>query len=318
MEYIGIDISKDCFDAFHRGLGNRQFSNDEKGYHSLMKWVSESEVHCVMEASGPYYLRLSAWLHDRKIPVSIINPLVIRRFCQMNLQRAKTDKKDAQAIASFAVMTNPSAWKPAIEEVQQIRQLLSVLEQLSKQLTATRNAEEALFHHPKMNKKAYQSLEQVKKVQQEQIQQLEKEINQLTEKNFGAQVKQLTSIPGIGKKTATMLIVITDGFTRFNHKKQLVAYVGLSPRIFQSGKTVNRKPRIAKMGMGEIRRLLFMCSFQAIRSKRSMQTALPTIESKREGGKSGISCCSKQTFTTSVRTSYEAANVPNRIFVGLI
>ncbi|MEZ4880591.1 MAG: transposase [Chitinophagales bacterium] len=33
------------------------------------------------------------------IKVSVVNPLVIRRYSQMKLQRAKTDKKDAQTIA---------------------------------------------------------------------------------------------------------------------------------------------------------------------------------------------------------------------------
>jgi transposase len=54
-----------------------------------------------MEASGPYYLQLACYLHDAAGKVSVINPLVIRRFSQMRMSRAKTDKKDAKMIAEY-------------------------------------------------------------------------------------------------------------------------------------------------------------------------------------------------------------------------
>jgi transposase len=264
MDYIGIDVGKDHFDAYHNDLGSQQFSNNEKGFEHFKKWIKQLEVHCVMEASGPYYLSLATWLHESGKRVSVVNPLVIRRFCQMNLQRTKTDRKDAQAIACFGSLTQPPAWEPAMKEVQHVRQLLSVLEQLTKQLTSTRNAQGALLCQPGVNQEALYALQQVERIQQQQIKLIEKQINELMQAHFADQVHSLKSIPGIGTKTAVMLIAITDGFTKFNHTKQLVAYVGLNPRIYQSGKTVNKKPRIAKMGMGEMRRLLFMCSFRAI------------------------------------------------------
>ena len=60
-----------------------------------------------MEASGPYYLQLANYLNTHKIEVSVVNPLVIKRFSQMNLQRAKTDKKDAETIANYGSLYNP-------------------------------------------------------------------------------------------------------------------------------------------------------------------------------------------------------------------
>jgi transposase len=63
-----------------------------------------------MEASGPYYLRLATFLAEKGITVSVINPLVIRRFCQMRLARAKTDKKDACMIAAYGSTENPPRW----------------------------------------------------------------------------------------------------------------------------------------------------------------------------------------------------------------
>ena len=88
---------------------------------------------------------------------------------------------------------------------------------------------------------------------------------ELTKQHYQAELKSLMSIPGIGKKTAMLLILSTDGFTRFENIKQLVAYTGIAPRIFQSGKTINKKPKICKLGMAGLRRSLFMCSLQAIK-----------------------------------------------------
>ena len=90
-------------------------------------------------------------------------------------------------------------------------------------------------------------------------------IDLLITKHHAALMQSLTSIPGMGKKTATMLIVVSDGFKKFASAKQLSAYVGLSPRIYQSGSSVKGRARICKMGMSRVRTLLYLCSWSAKR-----------------------------------------------------
>ena len=281
MIYVGVDVSKDSFDAYQVSSGVRQFSNDDTGFKLFKKWIGPS-VHVVMEASGPYYLRLATDLHQSKISVSVVNPLVIRRFCQMNLQRAKTDSKDAESIAQYAQLTNPSLWHPSPRHLQQMLQMQSVMEQLSKQLTSTRNAIETLQQHPSVNQTALKSLQQVANAQKSQIDQLEDEMMELTKEHYSAEFKALTSIPGIGKKTAMLLILSTNAFDRFDNAKQLVAYTGIAPRIFQSGKTINKKSRISKLGMTELRRSLFMCSLRAITSNSGCKNLYDKL---RQNGK---------------------------------
>jgi len=74
----------------------------------------------------------------------------------------------------------------------------------------------------------------------------------------------LCSIPGIGKKTAMFLIVLTDGFRSFENSKQLCAYLGLAPTIKMSGKSVRGQSRISKTGNSVMRNLLFMCSLHSV------------------------------------------------------
>lgn len=293
MKYAGVDISKESFDGYCSDLGVRQFSNDELGFKLFKAWVGPS-VHVVMEASGPYYLRLAHDLNDSGVVVSVVNPLVIRRFCQMNLQRAKTDSKDAMSIAQFGEMTKPQAWKPSSEQLQQLAQMQSVIEQLSKQLVGTKNALDSLKQHPGISKKAKAALEKVARAQQDQITELERQVMEQTKQLYSDEFKSLISIPGIGKKTSVLLLLATDGLKRFETAKQLTAYAGLAPRIFQSGKTVNKKPKICKLGMRDLRKSLFMCSLQAIKCNKACKDL---YERLRQNGKAAkvalIAVCHK-------------------------
>lgn len=74
---------------------------------------------------------------------------------------------------------------------------------------------------------------------------------------------RLESIPGIGRKTAIILVVLTGRFERFTSANKLCSYAGLTPIIRQSGSIVKGRPRISKMGNQKLRNLLFMCSFNA-------------------------------------------------------
>ncbi|MCQ6282333.1 IS110 family transposase [Bacillus sp. EB600] len=44
----------------------------------------------------------------------------------------------------------------------------------------------------------------------------------------------IQSIPGIGEKIATTIISKIGEIDRFNHPKQLVAFAGIDPSIFES------------------------------------------------------------------------------------
>jgi len=112
MNTIGIDISKewvDCLCSARRLAG--QFSNTPTGWKQLIEWI-EGDPLVVLEASGPYYLGLASYLYEQGIQVSVVNPLVIRRYGQMKLTRTKTDAKDAGLIAQYGIDQQPARWRP--------------------------------------------------------------------------------------------------------------------------------------------------------------------------------------------------------------
>ena len=63
----------------------------------------EGETRVVMEATGNYHLPVAWMLHDAGIYVSVVNAMLIHNYGNNTIRRGKTDKKDAQKIANYAI-----------------------------------------------------------------------------------------------------------------------------------------------------------------------------------------------------------------------
>lgn len=271
MDYIGIDISKASFDvAFPtaKAYKLKKYTNNTAGFVRLLDDLGDG-CCCVMEATGPYYLRLATFLHEQQIAVSVVNPLVIKRFSQMRLLRAKTDQADAKLIASYGQNEQPGLWTPPLQFISELQQENTVLEGLIKQRTAIKNQQEAFGALPHVSRQALDALDQLLQALDEQISLLEKSMARKAKEHGDQQLECLTSIPGIGQKTAIKLFIITQGFSRFETSKQLSAYIGISPRIYQSGTSVKGRPKISKLGMSRFRAALYMCTWSAVKYNKA-------------------------------------------------
>ena len=269
--YTGIDISKAFFDVAIPQEGKYRhfkFSNDEAGFKALVKALPE-QAHLVMEASGPYYLRLACFLCQRSIVLSVINPLVIRRFSQMRMSRAKTDKKDAVMIAEYGKTEKPGSWKAPEQHVITLQQMGAVLSNLMKERTALSNQIESFNSSGMLDKMLGKMLLKELKHKEELIAQLNKEMEALSAGHYAEMLENLESIPGMGKKTAMALIVLSGGFERFGDCRKLSSYIGICPRLFESGTSVKGKARICKMGMSRIRAMLYICAWSAKRYNKA-------------------------------------------------
>lgn len=281
---IGIDISKQTFDVafFKKDKWQHQvMKNEEKGFKSLIKSLDKGDC-VVMEASGSYYQRLATSVYAAGFKVCVLNPLIIRRFSQTMLYRAKTDKKDAQTIAEYGSMFELKSWAPASQETINIKQLHTALELLNKQIHQSKRQLEAFDSTGSLCKYLKNELIKVVKFLEKKKAKLEKQIVEITKQEYGETLNNILSIPGVGIKTATMMCVITEGFTKFENYKQLTAYVGFSPRVFTSGTSVKGKGHICKMGKGQIRKLLYLCSWSA---KRVNKKCIEMYERLKQKGK---------------------------------
>lgn len=284
INYFGIDISKDVFDVMDIDSIHYQFTNNNKGFKSFLKLLDESS-HCVMEATGYYHSKLAYFLIENNIKVSVENPLSVKRFIQMHLSKIKTDKSDAKMICLYAQNVKLKLWFGKSKNQLECIQILSLLSTYKKQQTSLKNKikGEVVLGSPSLI--TIKSLKRSLNNLQKEIQILEIKLNELVKLENQEQLTLLESIPGIGHKTAIMLIVLTDGFNRFSSAKELCSYSGLTPIIRTSGSSVHGKPRISKMGNASLRNLLFMCSFTAFQYNQNCKELFTRITSKGKSRK---------------------------------
>ena len=77
-------------------------------------------------------------------------------------------------------------------------------------------------------------------------------------------IVRLRTIPGIGPRTAEILVACIDDPHRFENGRQVAAYFGLVPRQFQSGET-DRNGRITKRGNPLARTILVECAWASLK-----------------------------------------------------
>lgn len=109
---------------------------------------------------------------------------------------------------------------------------------------------------------------------------LEGEMKRLVVENEGDLLSLLNTIPGIRRKTAMALLVMTNGFKDFENSKQLSSFLGLLPIIRTSGSSVKGQSRIIKMRNKDVLNLLFMYSFTAYKCNSSCAQLFERIVNK--------------------------------------
>ena len=267
-EIYGVDISKEVFDVVSSTGFYKQYSNSLKGFKQFVKDMEGSAL-VVMEATGYYHYCLAQYLYNLGKPVSVVNPLSVKRFIQMRLSRIKTDKSDAKAICEYAGQNQVPLYTGKDKNQAECLQLLRLLELYLKQRTQLKNkihGEQALGIP---SQAVYRSLVRSRKALDKEIKTLEERLLSMVKQEHQQQLCHLKSIPGLGDKTAALLIVLTDGFTKFETASQLCSFAGTTPTIRKSGSSVRGRSRISKMGNQKLRNLLFLCAFSACKYNKA-------------------------------------------------
>ncbi|MGA9651431.1 IS110 family transposase [Pedobacter sp.] len=293
IKYFGIDISHLVFDVTDSDGHYYQFKNNPTGFKKFIKLLGV-DSHCVMEATGYYHYQLAYYLLESGIKVSVENPLSVKRFIQMKLSKIKTDKSDSKLICEYAKQVEMKLWQGNSKHQTECLQMTRLLAVYTKQSTMLKNKlhGEAVLGNP--SKAVVSSLKRSLKQVQKEIKTLEEKLMILVKQVHQDVLTRLKSIPGIGNKTALMLVVLTDGFERFTSGSELCSYAGLTPVIRKSGSSVNGRSRISKIGNQKLRNLLFMCSFNACKYNKACREIYERIVAKGKSKKLAlIAVCNK-------------------------
>lgn len=262
--YIGVDVSKNTLDVFLNSK-NLNFSNTTTGIGKLLRELKKqregnNEISLVScEASGGYEKLLVKILQNHKIPIHVAHANKVRAFARAKGLLAKTDKIDAELISEYArVMTPTADEKLQTESTELLGELVKRREQLQNQAQQEQNRLDKEYL-PVVIKSIKSHIKWLKK----EIKVIEKQIDELQTKNdLKPKIDLLTSIPGVGKLTASYVLAFLPELGKLKHK-QIAALVGVAPFNRDSG--LYRGKRFIQGGRAFLRKILYMAALVSIR-----------------------------------------------------
>jgi transposase len=181
----------------------------------------------------------------------------------MKLNQIKTDKSDAKMICLYGQEQSLVLWHPDPEYVGECKMLQTITQLYFKQSTAIKNKLHALDSKGCAKGKMIRSLKRQLKQLKKEINLLETQMELLIKTHEPELFTSIKSIPEIGKKTAMLLIIITNSFKDFESCRQISSFLGLAHNERSSGSSVRGRSRISKTGNPIVRNHLFLCSFTA-------------------------------------------------------
>lgn len=276
--FIGIDISKNKLDIAlvldgnlidHQTIANtssavQKYLDELKG----LKCKSIRQVIFCMENTGVYGNILIGQLLKKKAIIAVENGMHIKQ--SMGLVRDKSDKKDALRIALFAEKNSKNLrfWEPPRPVIVKLRHLSQVRERLLNVVVKLQLPikENGAFIDSAMGKLALEcsilSIDAVKADLQKVERQISEQIK--ADERLARLNALITSVPGVGDKTALQIIIRTNEFKTISDPKKFACYAGVVPFKKESGVSTSRA-KISGLANKKLKSLLHMCAFRAIR-----------------------------------------------------
>ena len=291
---FGIDVSKEWLDVAAAGSPlTQRIKNTTEAVAALLEGHPPALV--AFEPTGGYERVLQRALREREIVFVRVHPNDVIAFRKSRGIRAKTDRIDAQLIASFAAdELIRRGVGPAIMEDEVLRELAA----RRRQLVDMRQAENCRLDLASAAA-VRQSLTLTLEILEQSLRAVEREIAAYIAGD--AKLIQLSdllqSIKGIGPITAMTLIAELPELGPLN-TKEIAALVGLAPHTRQSGKTSYR----ARTGHGRpsVRRVLFNAARSAIRHSPPLKAFYKRlVEQNQRPGKVALIAVMRKLLVTA-------------------
>lgn len=286
IKSIGLDVGKEEIAvSVYDGKKHREcmYKNIKGALKRMVRdFRKEGECRVTMEVTGTYHLKCAYMLYDNGFDVRVENPLVIKRFGELQLRRAKTDKADARLIAMYGMRDDARKFNPVKEDRMLLRILVKEIDQLHRDINKNISRIDSLNQYPVKPTNTIRRLEKKNKAMRAEIKEIEKEIDGLINKDedYKATRKRLQTIQGIGNRLSAAIVAFMGNYEDFESSKQVASFIGITPTIKQSGSSLNSKGGISKMGNKYIRSLLFNCGRTAIVHNKQCRALNKRMEEK--------------------------------------
>ena len=233
--------------------------------------------------------------------VIVANPLQVKAIAHAHV---KTDKIDAGVLASLrAADFLPEIWLPDAE-TERLRRLVARRNQVVRHRTRIKNEMHAILHahlippcpHAELFGRLgrdWLSRQDVPDDERAAIDRHLRELDRLSEDLAALDreiaqsavddpaVKRLLTITGVNLTVAAGLIAAIGDVRRFHDPQKLVSYVGLNPRVRQSGLGLAQHGRISKRGRAHARAMLVEAAWAAAKAPGPLRAFFLRIRARR-------------------------------------
>jgi transposase len=269
--WAGIDVSAKTLVGRRWRAGqeeDREFGNDPAGHREVIQWLGKQARVCV-EATGVYHLQLALALEAAGVEVMVVNPRVAKDFARALSNRSKTDQVDAWTLLEYVRRMEFVAWQVPSRAVLELRELGRRLNELTRVSVEEKNR----LHAKKTAAISAAVIADVKAHVRQvavRIKAIEKAAVAVIKSDAGLheQYEILVGATGIGSRSAVLLLTELAVLDPTMTVRQIVAYAGLDPRVYESGTSVDKPVRISKVGNARVRAILYMVALSAIRHDR--------------------------------------------------
>jgi transposase len=272
-EFTGIDIGKEKFDiGWLRDVktGKKKtkvFKNTRAGHQQVADWllknlkVPAEDIVITLEPTGVYHEALMYFLHDSGFQMLLVNPGKAKKYAESLNQIHKTDKLDAVTLAWYghAQQHKLTPWQPESPEIRELKVMIRRLDALEKDLQRELNRQEAADVSLSSDR-VTQSIQDMIATLKAEIQRLQQDIDDHIDRfpELKRNRELLESIKGIGPVMSRELVYLFAS-KRFQSARQAAAYLGLIPKLKESGKLKGRT-MLTKIGSARIRAKLYMAA----------------------------------------------------------
>ena len=311
MSYIGVDLHTNSLTACYRTKQGKERIRTfaMRRIADFVKTLRKHDQVAVEATGNTSYFVEQVGKRVKKVVVVDPNQFeVIRRSVR------KTDKHDARTLALYLSKDMLPEARMKTRKNAQLHSLASTRDKLVKQRTALINKIHNVLNSYGIkfkketlgNEKGLQSIwaynwDTIVRIElevlAEQIRFLHRSIKKLDDQMIdqGKKLKghkNLSSIKGIGDRSATVLLSVIGDVKDFADENKLAAYFGIVPRVSDSNETI-RHGRITKRGSKLGRTTLVQCTLVATRYSPYLRKYYDRIKKHRGSGKAIIATARK-------------------------
>jgi transposase len=302
MRSIGLDIHRDFCEVAIAEAGEIRSAGRIEMTPEALELFAQSlgnDDRVALEVSG------NAWEVARIIRPHVDRVVVVSPAdTGIRSARAKTDRLDARALARLMASGSlDSVWVPD-EATRAMRRRLQRRSQLVRVKTKAKNEIHAALMRRLIAKPSFSDLfglggrrwlaelelpacerETVDSAMR-QLDFCESEIAEIerviaAEALGSPQIRRLMTVPGVNVITAATFMAAIVDIRRFGDRKKLVGYLGLDPKVRQSGASAASRARISKQGSASARYALVEASWSVVRASGPIHAFYERIRARR-------------------------------------